>query len=113
MAFTQEELTKICKYVGFTTDYLREGSIYFSTFIHKRLVGEVQQSQEDEARRILTRIDTIETALDDSVNRFKVSSVPGVQINSTEWQMLKAEKRRLIKDMVIVLSLVEAVDAYI
>ena len=98
--FTQTEKIKILRYMGWTHFTLETGSRWYSKFIDEQL-GIDNATVLEEVRILLNQCISIDSQLNSSTNRLKVTSLGQneINLNRDEISQLRAERFRLVSEI--------------
>ena len=102
MAFTTEEKEKICRHIGWPFQALIPNTIFYNSYLSQWILDlEYTTSMQDSVRTFLTRIDNIDQKLQLAINRLSADSVghSEIRMNKNEITDLRAEKRRVIREL--------------
>ena len=102
MPFTQAEKAKICRFSGWPWQSLLPDTIFYNSYLNQwALLIEFNDDMFAQARTFIERIDDIDTRLADATKRLSLTGVGQNEVlyNPDEVDMLRSERRRVIREM--------------
>lgn len=102
MALSAVQKQKILRYVGWPDIFIQENKRFYSSTIDSRL-NTISPEAEADAISLLDRCLDIEERLSKAVSRLTVNSVGNIRLNRNEITALRAERKRIVKEMQTVL----------
>ena len=128
MALSKLEKTQVLRHFKIPPLAIEPNTVYYSLWIDQKLTsvdemisipnsetkspGTLTAEMESELKTLLGRVNNIDEILSKAVTRFKVSSVGGdIQLDPEEESRLRSEKRKIIKEMKIILYIDDASEA--
>lgn len=104
MALTATEKHGVVKLLGLPGSVLTTTSPSYSSIVAGRLTN-LDTDTEASVRDYLTRIATLDLALDAARSRAAAKSIGDIVLNENEIPMLRADRRRLIRELAGLLDL--------
>ena len=102
MPFTQAEKAKICRFSGWPWQALLPNTIFYNDYLNQWvLLIEFNDDMLAQARTFIQRIDDIDARLIEATSRLSLTNVGGNEVayNEDEIDMLRSERRRVIREM--------------
>ena len=96
MALSAVQKQKILLHLGWPSKSLISDSTHYSSQCVSRLTN-LTADIESETQSMLTKIDSLDTKLEAASCRLSASKVDDIELNPREIEMLRAEKRRIVK----------------
>lgn len=98
MALTAGEKAQAIRVLGYSNKTLDTGSTHYSKILADRLTS-LSADAEAQTRVLLVRISTIDTKLDQALDRLSAKRVDSIETNPDEIPMLKGERARTIREL--------------
>lgn len=104
MPFTDQEKVQLRRHLGLST-VAESNYPWVDTFwAVDKVLTTLSTAAEAEARSILAKLTTIETALDTAISRLKASKVGSITLNATETRDLRTERARWRRELSVLLG---------
>jgi len=98
MALTDKDKHRVIYYLGWSGLTIVTGSTQFNSVVTDRVsVSNVQI--ESLVKGILTRLEKLDTLLDEALCRLSASEVDGIVLNEDEILKLRSERKRYIREL--------------
>lgn len=98
MALTPKEQSKVIQILGYGGKTIQVGSVIYNKILNDRL-NHLPPDAEDLVRSYLNKILAIETKMDSSLCRLSASKVSDIELNHDEVLQLRAERRRIGREI--------------
>lgn len=98
MALETKEQTKIIQLLGYGGKTIQVGSVIYNKILNDRL-NQLTPDSEEIVRGFLTSITAIECRIAAAPGRLAASAVDGIKMNMDELVMLRAERRRISREI--------------
>lgn len=104
MALTNLEKIKVLRYLGWPAKTIDSTSLSYSKIASDRLTG-LDSDIESEVRYFMDRIAKLDDKLESGLARAGVKSIDDIEFNGEELTILRGEKKKLIRELAILLDL--------
>lgn len=101
---TPKEQNKVIQLLGYGGKALQAGSVIYDKIMNDRL-SQLPPVTEDLVRDYLSQIACIEVQISQAPARLAAEAVADIRMNLRELQMLRAERRKLAKEMAVHLDI--------
>lgn len=98
MALSDKDKHRVIFYLGWSGLTIVTGSTQYNSVVNDRLTG-LNQYIENTVKGLLTRLETLDTRLDEAACRLSASEVDGIVLNEEEIYKLRSERKRLIREL--------------
>ena len=98
MALSDKNKANALRYLGWQQNTIVSGKVHFNSVVNDRL-SDLSSEGEKQVKGILTRLENIDTCLDEAKCRLAASSVDNVKMNKDEIYYLRKERTRWIREL--------------
>lgn len=100
MALTSAEQNKVVQLLGYGGKIIQVGSVIYNKILNDRL-NQLPSDTETLVRSYLAQVAAIETQMNAAPARLAAKVVGDIQTNLDELQMLRAERKRIAREIAV------------